>query len=221
MKKIIVLVLCLILGSTLLAGCSGNGESFTQKNYTADGGQIKEICIDVRDRQIEVALSADNQIHIEYSESSKEYYDISASDSGVLTMTAAENKQWTDYIGGKTAASYRKLSLQVPEILLTTLKLSTTNEDILLPALTVSGNVELTSTGGNINFEKLNVGNSIIISAKNGDISGTVIGSYDEYTISCNVKKGESNLPTEKSGGEKMLNVSNNNGDIAIEFVKE
>ena len=109
----------------------------------------------------------------------------------------------------------------MPEILLTTLKLSTTNEDILLPALTVSGNVELTSTGGNINFEKLNVGNSIIISAKNGDISGTVIGSYDEYTISCNVKKGESNLPTEKSGGEKMLNVSNNNGDIAIEFVKE
>lgn len=35
------------------------------------------------------------------------------------------------------------------------------------------------------------------------------------------MKKGESNLPVNKDGGEKTLVVSGNNGDVNIEFVKE
>lgn len=218
MKRIIAFVLFFVLGVTILTGCSGSNEPFTQKDYTVDGEKVTGICIDVRDRQIEVVVSTDNQIHIKYYESSKEYYNISTSDDGVLAMATAENKGWTDYIGGKTAANYRKITLQIPVNLLTTLKLSTTNEDILLSALTVLGNVELACTGGNINFNKLDVGDTITINAKNGDISGTIIGSYDEYFITCNVKKGKSNLPAEKNDGEKTLNVSNNNGNVAISF---
>lgn len=54
-------------------------------------------------------------------------------------MTAASDKEWADYIGGKSAAGSRKILLQVPDALLTALKLSTTNEDISLPARTVNG----------------------------------------------------------------------------------
>ena len=54
--------------------------------------------------------------------------------------------------------------------------------------------------------------------AKNGNISGTVAGSYDDFAIFSAVKKGESNLPEEKDSGEKTLQVSCNNGDIAIVF---
>lgn len=221
MKKIISLMLCLVIGVAVMTGCSGSDEPFVQDSYTAEVAGITKVYIDVRDREIEVSLSADNQIHIDYYESSKEYYDISVSGDNVLTMTTASNKEWTDYIGGKTATGYRKISLQIPESLLTVLKLSTTNEDILLPALTILEDVELTSTGGDIIFDKLNVGNTILISAKNGDISGAIVGSYDEYAVFCDIKKGESNLPTEKNGGKKTLTVSNNNGDIDIEFVNE
>ena len=220
MKKIISLALCLVLGSFVLAGCSDNNEAFEEKSYTPDI-PVNEINLDVQDREIEVSLSEDEQVHIQYYENSKEYYDISVSDENVLTMTSASNKNWTDYIGGKPSPENRKISLQIPDALLDTLTLSTTNEDISLPALDITGSISISSNGGNITFENLDVGNALYLTAKNGNISGTVIGSYDDFAIQSEIKKGESNLPDNKDGGEKMLNVSSNNGDVNIEFVNE
>lgn len=221
MKRIVALLVSFVLSAAYLTGCTKNDEAFTQKNYTVEGEEVTEISIDVRDRQIEVMLSPDNQVHIEYFENSKEYYDISVTDNHTLTMTAENDKAWTDYIGGKSAAGSRKILLQVPDTLLAALKLSTTNEDILLPAGTVIGDISLSSQGGNIVLDKLYAEKSINLSAKNGDVTGSIIGSYDDYTISCDSKKGESNLPSSKEGGAKTLTVSNNNGDIDIEFVSE
>ena len=181
MKKIISLVLCLVLVSSVLAGCAGSNEPFAQKEYTADISQIEEISIDVRDRQIEVSISEDEQIHIAYFGNSKETYEIAVSDDHVLTMTSASNRDWTDYIGGKPSAENRKISVRIPDALLDTLTLSTTNENISLSALTVTGRISITSNGGDIAFGNLNVGNAMNLTVKNGDISGTIVGSYDDF----------------------------------------
>lgn len=202
-----------------MAGCSNSSQPFEEKSYTPDT-QVNEINLDVRDRQIEVTLSEDEQVHIQYSENSKEYYDIAVS-GNVLTMTSASSKEWTDYVGGKASAEDRKIVLQIPNTLLDSLSLSTTNEDVLLPTLTVKGGISISSNGGNITFENLNVGNALTLTAKNGDISGAIVGSYDDFSIQTEIKKGESNLPSNKGSGEKILNVSCNNGDVDIEFVKE
>lgn len=220
MKKIISLALCFMSGIFILTGCSDSSELFEEKSYTPDS-QISQINLDVRDREIEVAVSGDEQIHIQYYESGKEYYDISISDENVLTMTTKNDKSWTNYIGPKASAKNRKILLQIPDAYLNTLTLSTTNEDITLPALSVTGQVSLSSNGGNITFEKLDVGNALNLTAKNGDITGTVIGSYDDFSIQSEIKKGDSNLPDNKSGGEKTQAVSGNNGQVNVEFVKE
>ena len=217
MKKIILLVLSAVLGSSVLAGCSGSSGSFEAKSYTSDT-QIKEINLDVQDREIEVSLSEDDQVHIHYYESGEEYYDISVSDENVLTMTSASDKDWTDYVGVKASADDRKISLQIPEGFLGNLTLSTTNEDITLSPLAVTGSINLSSNGGNIDFENLDAGSGLTLDAKNGDISGTIAGSYDDFSIQTEMKKGESSLPEQKEGGEKSLNVSCNNGDISIDF---
>lgn len=219
MKKIISLALCLVLGSFVLAGCSDSSDPLEEKSYTPDT-QVREINLDAEDREIEVSLSPDEQVHIEYWENSKEYYEIAVSD-GVLTMTSASSKEWTDYIGVKSSDEGRKISLQIPDALLENLTLSTTNEDISLPELSVTGSVSISSNGGDISFETLDVGSALTLNVKNGDISGTVVGSYDDFAIETEIKKGESSLPDEKDGGEKTLNVSGNNGDVNIEFVKE
>lgn len=221
MKIIIKFLMCIALIMVCITGCANNDEAFTQKSYIAEVDEVAKVNIDVNDRQIEIIASTDNQIHINYFENSKEYFDISVSDDNVLTMTSANDKQWTDYIGGKSATSSRKISLQLPTSLLTTLNLSTTNEDISLPSLTIADDLSISSYGGNIVFDKLNVGNSININAKNGNISGSIIGSYDDYTVTCDIKKGKSNLPSSKESGTKMLMASNNNGDIDIKFVSE
>ncbi len=220
MKKILSLVLCLVLGSVMLAGCSNSGEPFEQKSYTPDT-QVQKIDLDVQDREIEVALSPDEQVHVQYYENSKEYYDISVSDENVLTITSASNKEWTDYIGAKPSGEYRKILLQIPNALLDSLALSTTNENISLPSLAVTGSISLCSNGGNIAFENLDVGSGLYLDVKNGDIAGTVAGGYDDFAIACKIKKGESNLPEQKDGGDKTLNVTCNNGNVDIALVKE
>ena len=53
MKKMISLMLCLLLGVSVLTGCTGKDESFMKNRYTSRE-EISEICIDVRDRQVEV-----------------------------------------------------------------------------------------------------------------------------------------------------------------------
>ena len=128
--------------------------------------RLSEINLDVQDREIEVTLSEDEQVHIQYSENSKEYYDISVSDENVLTMTSASNKEWTDYIGRKPSAEDRKISLQIPDELLENLTLSTTNEDITLSALAVTGSISISSTGGNITFGDLDVGNALTLTCQ-------------------------------------------------------
>lgn len=220
MKKIIAVALCLVLSSFVLVGCSNDSEPFEEKSYTSDT-QIQEINLEVQDREIEVSLSQDQQVHIQYSENSKEYYDISVSEENVLTMTSASNKEWTDYIGTKPSAEDRKISLQIPNALLENLTLSTTNEDITLPALAVTGSISVSSNGGNITFGNLEVGSALTLDVKNGNISGAVVGGYDDFSIHCESKKGENNLPDDKEGGEKTLTVSSNNGDVNIEFVNQ
>ena len=62
------------------------------------------------------------------------------------------------------------------------------------------------------------MGKAVNLTVKNGDISGTIVGSYDDFAIRTEIKKGESSLPENKDGGEKTLDVSANNGDVNIEF---
>ena len=105
--------------------------------------------------------------------------------------------------------------------MLENLTISTTNEDITVSGLTVNGTMDLTCNGGQIAFENVGVGSALRLTGKNGDISGSVLGSMDDFAIQAEIKKGETNLPESTDGGEKTLYVSNNNGDVQIEFGNE
>ena len=102
---------------------------------------------------------------------------------------------------------------------MTRLDVKTTNEAITVSSLAVSGEISLSSNGGDIVFEELFVGKGMEATVKNGDITGSLVGGWDDFSMDVDIKKGECNLPTEKTGGEKTLSVSENNGDVNIEFV--
>lgn len=219
MKKTVSLAISSLLTAAIFTGCTTEKEEYKAGAYTS-AETINSVTIDVRDRAVEVTLSEDGNIHIGYFESSKERYDITLADNGALTMIAADSKEWKDYIGGKAPADARIITLEVPDKILNSLNISTTNENIILSPIS-AGNISLNSNGGNISFEKLNTENSVTLKVKNGNIEGTLIGSYDDYSVSCNIKKGKSNLPTEKDGGAKLLTVSANNGDIDVSFAEK
>ena len=135
-------------------------------------------------------------------------------------MTAKTDKDWADYIGGKASKDDRAISLRIPGGGLASLELSTTNGDVSLPAMTLFDTLSVKVNNGRTAFGLLEVGKEIRLEAKNGDISGSIRGGYDDFAIDCRVKKGDSNLPEHKEGGEKALHVNANNGDVQIEFVR-
>lgn len=221
MKKLMAVVLGVIVGLMLFAACSGEDaqSSFAQKSYTADAAQVQAIEINVIDRKIEIEPSTDGQIKVDYSESDKEAYDV-ALDGGTLSIACKNSKEWSDYIGTKPAAEDRTIRLYIPEGVLSSLDIVTTNEDIALPAMVLKDSLHVDVNNGSINLERLDVGSAVSLSAKNGSVTGTIVGGYDDFTVTSNIKKGESNLPEQAGNGTKTLDVSVNNGDIALQLEK-
>ena len=199
------------------AGCSDGGD-FTEKSWQSEEA-IEQIVVDVADRALEIGASEDGYVRIDYFDGEKEHLEI-VPENGQLTVRLVYNKNWTDYIGGKPSAEYRKIKISVPNDTVAALSAKTTNENIRLAALSFTESVSLDSTGGSIVCERVNVGKSIDLTAKNGDITGSVLGGMDDFSISCTYKKGDCNLPESKPGGTKSFTASCNNGNIDIEFVK-
>lgn len=219
MKKLtfglIVTLLCAVCAAALF-GCSDGG-AFNAGNKSFSS--IKNIDVSVRDREIEITASDDETVQIEYFENDKEYYEIEADENGNLTVKLAADKKWTDFISTKPDAQYRRLVIKIPAGL-TGLNVATTNETISLSSVSAVSAV-LNSNGGDVSFDKLSVSESLDVTVKNGNITGSVTGGWDDFSITSAIKKGKSNLPVEKTGGSKILKASCNNGDINVEFLKE
>lgn len=219
MKKNLILIMSVVFMTGLLCGCSA-GSGFEAKSYVSDA-PVSGVFIDVRDREINVSLSEDERVHIDYFENEDESYEISISDEGILNMAANNNEGISWFFGAKSYNEQNKIMLQLPSDTLASLEIRTTNENIFADSVNVTDNIKLSDNNGDILFEKLNAGTGLQIENKNGSIRGTVAGSYDDFAIYTESKKGENNLPASKEGGTKTLNVINNNGDIDVEFAAE
>ena len=217
---LIVLAIIIVAFAVLLivANLLSN-DDFTPKSYSSNENEINSIIVNVEDREIEIRQSSDEQIHIEYYESEKEYYSLFVNENNELTLNLVYNKNWLDYFRTKPNINYRKIYLQVPNNLLNNIQITTTNETIKLNDISVKENVILNSNGGNLEFDNLFAGKQINLVAKNGNITGSVIGDLNDFSISCNIKKGYCNLPTHKENGNKSLLVDCNNGDVNVDFV--
>lgn len=220
MKKIVCVVLA-VLFVFAFVGCS-NGGTFSEKNYLSENGQIRSIIIDVADRELNIGLSSDGQISVNYFDSEKQYLEISVSESNELVIRLAYDRSWTDFIGVKPDRKYRGITVLVPENLLASLNASTTNGDIKVSCLDVSEEINLYSNGGRRNFSSaFGAGGKISLQKpKTETFAAPSAGGLDEFSVSCKIKKGDCNLPLSKEGGDKEFFADCNNGDIYVEFVK-
>lgn len=216
MKRIISIFTAIATAAFVLTGCS-DSQIFTAKNYRFESADIKSITVNAIDREININISYDGNIRINYHESEKEYYEITNID-GVLTIAYTDNKNWSDYIGTKPDAKYRKIDIAIPDNVISNLTATTTNARIAVKNLTVKNAMMLTSNGGDILADKINIGSALQLKTKNGNITGSVVGSIDDFVIKCTVKKGECNLPANKPTGNKTLTADCNNGDVNIAF---
>ena len=172
----------------------------------------------MEDREVQIGASGDGQVHIHCFESEKQFYEIGVSESGELSVTLLYQQEWSDFIGTKPAKEYRVLEVLLPDAL-TDLTVTTTNETLSVSNVAVSGSASLDCNGGDVSVQTLDAGKDVRLTVKNGNIAGTLVGGWDDYSISCTIKKGESNLPERKEGGTKALQVDCNNGDVSLTFL--
>lgn len=217
MKKWSIMVVSLLCTAVFSSGCTKESDAFEAKSYTSEGETITSIRIDVRDKEIQVTASDNEFVHMDYYENDTRYYDISVSD-GLLSVTEKSDEGIGKFFGIKSSNQENVLSLQIPESQISDLEIRTSNENISLSDIAVTETISLIDNGGNIFFQNLGSGSDITISNKNGGIGGTILGTYEDYNILCDIKKGDSSLPSKDNGAGKSLYVTNNNGNVEIDF---
>ncbi len=213
MKKIFVLMTVFALAAVAFVGC--NGAPYEKRIFAAEEN-VAKVFIEARDRRLEIATGDYDFLTVECYENEKEYY-IAEEKDGVFSLKLAYNKEWSDYIGAGGDRDKQVIRLYLPQTAsLDVLSVSTTGRDIVLGNVS-AGEISLNANNGDVSLGKVFVKKSLSAAAKNGNITGNVVGSYDVFQMNIAVKKGKSNLMS-KSGGEKLLNISVNNGDINISF---
>lgn len=235
MGKRIFITICALMAMVLaFAPCALGAEEFKAMEYAAEAASVKSVSVDVRDRRIEVVTSGDGMVRVSGMESAKEYYDIALSEDGALTVALRNERDWRDYFGWGSDISMRTLRLELPAVvaeqlnaneqsagIVGMLDIATTGEDVALSGVSLAKGARVSVNGGSIVLDGINVGEELTLAVKNGNLTGTIVGSWDEFDITCEYKKGDCNLPERKEGGAKRLNVVANNGDVQLEFVKD
>ena len=182
------------------------------------GGQVVSLSVDVSDRAVKLMSSEDGKLRIDYYESEKTSYDISLSEEGVLSVTLDLDQSWTDFVGGAACGG-------VPH----GLRLSPAGADRRFGEHDQRGDLR---NGDDRGAERIHVRQrrrSLLRKNRGGKIGHAErkereyhgngsLGSWDDYAIACNVKKGESSLLGSKEGGSKTLSVDCNNGDVEVEI---
>jgi len=82
-----------------------------------------------------------------------------------------------------------------------------------------SGAIKCNTNSVAINFIGLD-GNNIDITAKYGSVTGSFVGSSNDYTVTGNAKDGNGNLSNFTGSGNKTVNIQGDSADIKIEFLE-
>lgn len=195
----------------LLSACSSDSEiSYEEKSYSVDAERVSQIALSDEGKKVEVEESKDEKIHVTYSDSDQEFYDIDVTDEGVLSIKLVTDKEWKDYVGLKTDKEHRLIKIAVPNGISSEVKIETSKEDIILADLKIDGSIEAITNGGKIEFSNVSVSENISMKTKNDDIILNEVET--EASIEATTNKGDVKLSN--VAVEDKLKLRSKDGDI-------
>ena len=215
MKKKLTLVLIVVLMGLLLingTGCSKT-ETFVQKSWNRTGYGISGIIIEDISAEVSLIPSTDGQIHILYYESEYSTYNVNIDANGVLSfiLNRAQGPDATREPSGMRLNTV----VAVPTDFDGDVALTTVDGNILLDAISITGNLTAETVTGNITVtdSKLEQGASLSTTDGNVLFRQSVIAAGKLYlnTISGSISSDSAMI----SGNIDAVTVS---GDIL--FVK-
>lgn len=212
-KALFAAALTVLLSAFAFTACSAEEYEAASRDFSAE--EVKSITVDVTDRAVELSVSESGSIEIEYYKNSKEDYTFEL-EEGVLVIRSVFDKDWTDFIGVNGGRDKQVIRIAVPDGALQDISVTAKNRDVRVGPLSVTGSCTFENNNGDVLFESLDVGVSLTVSTKKGDVEGTVVGSYDEFSIEASAEH-DCNLQN-KEGGPKSLKLAANSGSVRVEL---
>lgn len=123
--------------------------------------------------------------------------------------------------GGEVYCKANNGSARIEDSSFAGLDVDADNGSITLDKLSVAGAIDLESDNGSITLAEMGLGESCALHASNGKIRGSLPGRTVDYTIESRADNGKNSLPEKLSGGDKLLKVYANNGNIELTFDAE
>lgn len=250
MKKSMKYAICsgvTILGILLMIiGFAMTGFNYTKfindqeeiRNRVIEKTGIESLVIDVVDEDIEVVVSSDDQIHIQYTEGKNRKYVFEKQD-GMISLSRKRRSFYIQLNPFEALRKSPKIVVEIPESALDKLKIENVAGKIsvdgnfasIVDVANAAGKIELTdlvskrvvaeTTAGKIQLRgcRIERGDFDVVA---GQISGTLIGYKNDYSISTSTVAGTSNLKNQiTSDTSKILNFNVVAGDISIIFREE
>ena len=85
----------------------------------------------------------------------------------------------------------------------------------------IEGTTYAKTSNGGIILEKADFKSDASCLTSNGTISGSIMGSEEDFYYKCSTSNGDCNLPNDFGVGAKTLTLKTSNGDIKISFIKK
>ncbi|MGN1466878.1 MAG: DUF4097 family beta strand repeat-containing protein [Ruminococcus sp.] len=98
------------------------------------------------------------------------------------------------------------------------LSAKSSNGKIQLLNVKAENEIYAETSNGKIDIERISAEKSITLKTSNAGVTGTVLGTISDFTVTSHTSNGNNNLPENMPGGDKQLNVDTSNGKIDVSF---
>jgi len=202
---------------------------FEEKSYFSSS-PVTGIDVDIKNARVRLEPSYDNKVYLTYYENDVLYYNVKQSEDGRLTVTMTDKMKWYDHIfsiqnvyfdftvaipedyEGEISVRTSNGDIDIGNIKVSELNLSTSNSAINAERLTAGGSIRLDSSNGKISASDVIAGGSIACGTSNSEIR---IDSCAAENISAESSSGAINIESTSSRGELIAETSNGNITLA------
>ena len=138
------------------------GETAEEKTYDASSAAegLERVVLDVRDQPVEVAISADNRVHIRYWEDEHDTYTITE-EGGSLSLVHTNKPEYFSWLTEGFFSNFadigRKVVLELPAAYAGALQIKTTNGSVRIEGFRALAECSLKTTNGSIRAADLGV----------------------------------------------------------------
>ena len=187
----LAMAIALSISKFKVSNLFSNAAEFEKKSYEIVQEEVKSIKVDIENTDVMIIPSTDNMIHVTYFESDEVKYDIEIKPNKVLSITDRHDHNFLNWFGVNLGSRDVYCEIHVPSNLMDKIEVETSNANIDIEYLIITGNLVLRSSNGEIDLNSVTTTNDIKVVTSNGsitadDLKGNVIDfktSNGEITI--------------------------------------